>query len=51
MTSLTPEPAPTLEETEANLANMPTNIANILRRRMGLALVEPEPPKAEPGKK
>ena len=42
------KPAPTLEETEASLKNMPTSIATILRRRMGLAPVEPEPPQAEP---
>ena len=48
MTSLTPEPAPTLKETEANLANLPPSMANILRRRLGLTLAEPEPPKTEP---
>ena len=42
------QPVPTREKTEANLANMPTSMANILRRRLGLALVEPEPPKTEP---
>jgi hypothetical protein len=36
-------PAPTLEETEADLSNLDPKTANILRRRMGLALVEPEP--------
>ena len=50
MTNPTTQPAPTLEETEANLAEMPMSIANILRRRLGLAPAapEPEPPKAEP---
>ena len=48
MTSLTPEPAPTLKETEANLANLPPSMANILRRRLGFTLAEPEPPQAEP---
>jgi hypothetical protein len=44
----TTQPAPTLEETEAELANIDPRVANILRRRMGLAPVEPEPPKVEP---
>jgi len=48
MTNPNTQPAPTLEETEANLANMPTSMANILRRRLGLAPAEPEPPKTEP---
>ena len=40
--------APTLEETEAELANIDPRVASILRRRMGLTPVEPEPPKVEP---
>ena len=36
-------PAPTLEGTEADLANLDPKTANILRRRMGLAVVETEP--------
>lgn len=35
--------APTTEETEAELANLDPKTANILRRRMGLAVVETEP--------
>ena len=48
MTNPTTQPAPTLEEAEAALANLPTSMANILRRRLGLTLAEPEPPKTEP---
>lgn len=43
MTDPNAQPAPTLEETEAALANMPLSVANILRRRLGLAPAEPEP--------
>ena len=43
MTDPTTQPAPTLEETQAELANLDPTTANILRRRLGLALVEPEP--------
>jgi len=36
-------PPASLEETEADLANLDPKTANILRRRMGLAVVETEP--------
>ena len=36
-------PPASLEETEAALANLDPKTANILRRHLGLALVEPEP--------
>jgi hypothetical protein len=42
------QPAPTLEEAESLLPNIDPRVASILRRRMGLAPVEPEPPKVEP---
>jgi Tfp pilus assembly protein FimV len=47
MTSDT-DTAPALEEAEAALTNMDPRVASILRRRMGLAPVEPEPSKVEP---
>lgn len=38
------QPAPTLEEAEAALANMDPKLARILRARLGLAPAEPKPP-------
>ena len=48
MTDPTAQPKPTLEETQAALANLDPHTASILRRHLGLAPAASEPPKAEP---
>ena len=44
-------PPASLEETEAALANLDPKTANILRRRLGLAVVETEPNRAQEEKR